>query len=136
MSDLGGIDAHAVTRKAGPLLRTVVGEVLRRIRLEQERTLADVASAANVSLPYLSELERGRKEASSEVLSALCGALEISLPELLDEVGLALLADRTGRSEVVRVIRLGGRFEAGGTDREERSLGSGDMTCLVGARAA
>ena len=47
-----------------PLLRTMVGDVLRRIRLEQRRTLADVARAARVSMPYLSELERGRKEAS------------------------------------------------------------------------
>ena len=59
-----------------PLLRTTVGEVLRRLRLEQGRTLADVASAAKVSMPYLSELERGRKEASSEILAAICTALE------------------------------------------------------------
>ena len=58
-----------------PLLRTMVGDVLRRTRQAQGRTLADVARAARVSVPYLSELERGRKEASSEVLAAICDAL-------------------------------------------------------------
>src|SRR5215469_9343186 len=68
-----------------PLLRTTFGDVLRRIRLEQGRTLADVARAARVSMPYLSELERGRKEASSEVLAAICAALDIDLSDLLAE---------------------------------------------------
>ncbi|MFD8724557.1 helix-turn-helix domain-containing protein, partial [Streptomyces sp. NPDC059629] len=53
-----------------PLWRDLVGDVLRRERLDQERTLKDVADAARISLPYLSEIERGRKEASSEVLAA------------------------------------------------------------------
>jgi XRE family transcriptional regulator, stress-response regulator len=66
-----------------PLLRTTIGEVLRRIRLEQGRTLADVSRAARVSMPYLSEVERGRKEASSEVLAAICDALQVSLPDVL-----------------------------------------------------
>jgi len=65
------------------LLRSVLGEALRRARLEQGRTLADVATAARVSLPYLSEVERGRKEVSSEVLAALCDALGIDLAHLL-----------------------------------------------------
>jgi hypothetical protein len=51
-----------------PLWRDLVGDVLRRERLTQERTLKDVAGAARISMPYLSEVERGRKEASSEVL--------------------------------------------------------------------
>jgi len=69
-----------------PLLRTVVGEVLRRHRLDQGRTLAEVAKAACVSVPYLSEVERGRKEPSSEVLAAVCDSLRIELPDLLAEV--------------------------------------------------
>ena len=68
-----------------PLLRRVIGSVLRRIRLRQGRTLQDVARAADVSLPYLSEIERGRKEASSEVLAAICRALGVALADLLDE---------------------------------------------------
>jgi transcriptional regulator with XRE-family HTH domain len=69
-----------------PLLRTLVGAVLRRHRLAQRRTLAEVARAASVSVPYLSEVERGRKEPSSEVLAAVCGALRIELSDLLGEV--------------------------------------------------
>lgn len=66
-----------------PLWRHVVGGVLRRERLAQERTLKDVAEAARISMPYLSELERGRKEASSEVLAAAARALGLGLAELL-----------------------------------------------------
>lgn len=73
------------------LLRRVIGVVLRRIRLRQGRTLRDVADAAGVSLPYLSEIERGRKEASSEVLASICRALGLHLADLLDEVRDELL---------------------------------------------
>lgn len=66
-----------------PLWRDLVGEVLRRERLAQERTLKDVAEAARISMPYLSEVERGRKEASSEVLAAAARALGLNLAELL-----------------------------------------------------
>ncbi|MFF1379517.1 helix-turn-helix domain-containing protein [Streptomyces sp. NPDC058308] len=66
-----------------PLWRDLVGDVLRRERLAQERTLKDVADAARISMPYLSELERGRKEASSEVLAAAARALGLGLPDLL-----------------------------------------------------
>jgi transcriptional regulator with XRE-family HTH domain len=72
--------------KQRPLLRTLIGAALRRARLEQGRTLAVVARAARVSMPYLSELERGRKEASSEVLAAICDALRIELGDVLAEV--------------------------------------------------
>ncbi len=82
-------------RRRQPLLRTLVGDVLRRNRLDQRRTLADVASAARVSVQYLSEVERGRKEASSEVLAAVCDALRIDLSELLGEVRLDLVAEPT-----------------------------------------
>ena len=77
-----------------PLLRTLVGEVLRRHRQEQRRTLAEVARIANVSVQYLSEVERGRKEPSSEILAAVCDSLGIDLADLVAEVGRNLLADR------------------------------------------
>ncbi|WP_447039531.1 helix-turn-helix domain-containing protein [Streptomyces sp. DSM 118878] len=66
-----------------PLWRDVVGDVLRRERLAQERTLKDVADDARISMPYLSELERGRKEASSEVLAAAAHALGLRLTDVL-----------------------------------------------------
>ncbi len=65
------------------LFRTELGEVLREARQAQGRTLRDVAAASSVSLGYLSELERGTKEASSELLSAVCAGLGITLSELL-----------------------------------------------------
>lgn len=57
--------------------------MLRRERLAQERTLQDVADTARISMPYLSEIERGRKEASSEVLAAAARALGLDLGDLL-----------------------------------------------------
>ncbi|MFF4586443.1 helix-turn-helix domain-containing protein [Streptomyces sp. NPDC000345] len=66
-----------------PLWRDLVGDVLRRERQAQERTLKDVADQARISMPYLSEVERGRKEASSEVLAAAAHALGLSLGDLL-----------------------------------------------------
>src|SRR3569623_1004408 len=69
-----------------PLLRRLLGDVLRRHRLRQSRTLRDVSGSAGVSLGYLSEVERGRKEASSELLAAICAALDVSLSEGLHEV--------------------------------------------------
>ncbi|MEW9511501.1 helix-turn-helix domain-containing protein [Streptomyces bacillaris] len=66
-----------------PLWRDLVGEALRRERRSQGRTLKDVAGAARISMPYLSEVERGRKEASSEVLAAAAQALGLTLADLL-----------------------------------------------------
>ena len=68
------------------LLRTQLGNSLRGHRLRQRRTLRDVSGAARVSLGYLSEVERGQKEASSELLASICDALELELADLLAEV--------------------------------------------------
>jgi transcriptional regulator with XRE-family HTH domain len=72
------------------LLRTQLGNTLRGHRLRQRRTLRDVSGAARVSLGYLSEVERGQKEASSELLASICDALEVELADLLAEVSLEL----------------------------------------------
>jgi transcriptional regulator with XRE-family HTH domain len=68
------------------LLRRVLGETLRGQRLRQRRTLREVSGAARVSLGYLSEVERGQKEASSELLASICEALDVRLSEVLREV--------------------------------------------------
>jgi len=68
------------------LLRREIGDVLRGARQRQGRTLREVSSAARVSLGYLSEVERGQKEASSELLSSICGALEVPMSTVLREV--------------------------------------------------
>ena len=72
------------------LLRTQLGNTLRGHRQRQRRTLRDVSGAARVSLGYLSEVERGQKEASSELLASICDALELELADLLAEVSLEL----------------------------------------------
>lgn len=70
------------------LLREAIGDRLRETRNAKRRTLREVSRAARVSLGYLSEVERGRKEASSELLAAICDALELPLPELLTNVAI------------------------------------------------
>ena len=78
------------------LLRHELGEVLREIRQDQGRTLRDVASSSAVSLGYLSELERGTKEASSELLASVCTGLGLSLSEVLE-----LVRERVERVETL-----------------------------------
>lgn len=76
------------------LLRRELGEVLREYRNRQGRTLREVSSDATVSLGYLSEVERGQKEASSELLSSICRALNVPLSHVL-----RLVADRIDWAE-------------------------------------
>lgn len=74
------------TPAPAPLLRTELGDVLRDLRRRQGRTLREVSSDARVSLGYLSEVERGQKEASSELLEAICDALGVPLWFVLREI--------------------------------------------------
>lgn len=74
------------------LMREAIGGSLRRVRTARRRTLRDVSRRARVSLGYLSEVERGRKEPSSELLAAICEALDIALPELLTEAAESMVA--------------------------------------------
>ncbi|MFF4351064.1 helix-turn-helix domain-containing protein [Streptomyces sp. NPDC001530] len=107
-----------------PLWRDLVGDVLRRERLAQERTLKDVADAARISMPYLSELERGRKEASSEVLAAAARALGLGLTDLLS----------LAQDELTRVARVGaGRGRTSSTTSTSRATSTSryDGMCLA-----
>jgi transcriptional regulator with XRE-family HTH domain len=88
-------------------LRDVLGDVLRDERLDQERTLAEVASEAAVSLAYLSEVERGRKEVSSDLLDAICGALDLPLAVVLERAAGRL------RGDAASVTRLRIRSQRG-----------------------
>jgi transcriptional regulator with XRE-family HTH domain len=83
-----------------PDLRGALGDVLRDERLRQERTLADVAAEAAVSLPYLSEVERGRKDVSSELLTVITDALGLDLPTVLERAAGRL---RTGMQRGSRI---------------------------------
>ena len=95
------------------LLRRLLGDVLRRQRQRQGRTLREVSAAARVSLGYLSEVERGQKEASSELLASICGALDLPLSVVLREVSDDLLLAETGRLlEPMRPVPDPGRGSA------------------------
>ncbi|MDR2896822.1 MAG: helix-turn-helix domain-containing protein [Propionibacteriaceae bacterium] len=74
------------------LLREAIGETIRDLRLNEDRTLRQVSSAAQVSLGYLSEIERGQKEASSEVIASIAAALGMTVGELMTEVATRLMA--------------------------------------------
>jgi transcriptional regulator with XRE-family HTH domain len=72
------------------LLREALGDSLRRVRIEQGRTLRQVSTDARVSLGYLSEIERGQKEASSELLASICGALRVDIGDVVSDAGAAM----------------------------------------------
>jgi transcriptional regulator with XRE-family HTH domain len=72
------------------LFRRLLGEVLRAQRMRQGRTLRQISADARVSLGYISEIERGQKEASSELLASICSALDVPLSEILSEVSDAV----------------------------------------------
>jgi len=98
------------------LLRRVIGDALRARRQGQHRTLREVSTAANVSLGYLSEIERGQKEASSELLAAICDALGARLSEVLGEVsGTLALAEGMEGMEGVLVPLEPAPIETNGT---------------------
>ena len=96
------LDQRAREHQRAPVLREVLGAVLRRTRLTQQRTLSDVARQAQVSMPYLSEIERGLKEASSEVLAAVCGALDLQLVDLVALTYRSLQGEQQRPLSVVR----------------------------------
>lgn len=79
------------------LLREAIGDSLRRTRVSQSRTLREVSNSARVSLGYLSEVERGRKEASSELLAAICDALDVPLSDVLVDVSESLSDGSTAK---------------------------------------
>ena len=83
------------------LLRESVGQALRNARTEQSRTLRDVARDARVSLGYLSEVERGQKEASSELLNSICEALGLSLATVIFEVSRDISSREVAKLAVV-----------------------------------
>ncbi|MAY96568.1 MAG: transcriptional regulator [Nocardioides sp.] len=72
------------------LFRRLLGEVLRAHRVDRGMTLREVSAEARVSLGYISEIERGQKEASSELLASLCGALDVPLSSVLRSVSDAV----------------------------------------------
>jgi transcriptional regulator with XRE-family HTH domain len=88
------------------IFRRLLGEVLRAQRIRQGRTLRQVSADARVSLGYISEIERGQKEASSELLAALCAALDVPLSEILSEVSDAVALEEAALAMQLEDVRL------------------------------
>jgi transcriptional regulator with XRE-family HTH domain len=120
------------------LLRTQLGSILRGHRLRQRRTLRDVSGAARVSLGYLSEVERGQKEASSELLASICDALDLELADLLAEVSLELRVAASGSDGGLRPLTPASDAPAAGTDAEPAAVqpAAEPALALVGAQPA
>src|SRR5215212_6012704 len=114
------------------LLRTQLGNTLRGHRLSQRRTLRDVSGAARVSLGYLSEVERGQKEASSELLASICDALDVELADLLAEISLELRGVPAGSAAV---HPLGEAPEADTAEEQPAAATPEPALALVGAPA-
>lgn len=110
------------------LLREAIGDRLRHARTNQRRTLRDISRSARVSLGYLSEVERGQKEASSELLAAICDALELPLSELLRHV-----AGDVAALDTVELDRELGRAEPPAAPTAEHA---GEITNSVGGMPA
>src|SRR4051812_35994181 len=103
------------------LLRRVIGDALRARRQAQHRTLREVSTAANVSLGYLSEIERGQKEPSSELLSAVCEALGAQLSELLRDVSHTV--EHAERGAVPASVPAGASDRPAGGDEPDAARG-------------
>jgi transcriptional regulator with XRE-family HTH domain len=108
------------------VLRQHLGDELRRQRQQQGRTLRQVSAAARVSLGYLSEIERGQKEASSELLASICGALDIPLSQVLRNVG-----DDIALAELAAAVA-----SDGAPDRDDHRPEDGDSHTTPGVPAA
>jgi transcriptional regulator with XRE-family HTH domain len=109
------------------LLRRVIGDALRARRQAQHRTLREVSTAANVSLGYLSEIERGQKEASSELLAAVCDALGARLSEVLRDVS-STVATTEQREGVAPEQR-----EAGAPESRDAQVPAGQRSAVEAA---
>jgi transcriptional regulator with XRE-family HTH domain len=96
-----------------PLVREVIGDVLREARTTQGRTLREVSDSARVSLGYLSEVERGRKEPSSELLHAICDALDVPLSEVLIDAGARMASEEHAAHRVPSSAESGTTIDAG-----------------------
>lgn len=88
------------------VVREIIGAELRKRRQDQGRTLREVSSDAKVSLGYLSEVERGQKEASSELLSAICGALSAPLSDVLAAAGREAAVQEARQQGLTRVAHI------------------------------
>lgn len=117
-----------------PLLREVYGRLLRRLRTRQGRTLAEVAARAGISVAYLSEVERGLKEPSSEVLEAVCIALGSSITSLVGAAHRDLRELAADATPAGRVLDLTSRVDSSvAFPAATSTLGTGTGSALLAA---
>ena len=112
------------------LLRQLLGDVLRRLRLRQGRTLREVSASARVSLGYLSEVERGQKEASSELLAAICGALGTPLSQVFREVSDNFALAELQSNPVLEGPREPAVLRSGGASRPVEAARNGVLNTV------
>ena len=86
------------------LFRRLLGDVLRSARMQRGMTLRELSAEARVSLGYISEIERGQKEASSELLSSLCSALDVPLSEILRDVSTLVALEEAASAPSPEVV--------------------------------
>lgn len=112
------------------LMRHAIGSVLRRLRTERGATLRELSERSRISVPYLSEIERGRKEASSEILAALCRVLDVTERDLLSHV-----VEEFSGAEVLSLLqeRRQGSSVSGTEVTEERARASAPHAVLLAA---
>ncbi len=119
------------------LLRHAIGAALRRIRLANGLTLRALSQRSRVSIPYLSEIERGRKEPSSEILATVCGVFGLTVVDLVEEVAAEFRAAGGGESRVDAVIvDLSARHDIGsaaGQHSADRTAGRARVHLSVAA---
>ena len=111
------------------LFRRLLGEVLRSQRIRQGRTLRQISADARVSLGYISEIERGQKEASSELLASLCSALDVPLSEILSEVSDAVALEEAALAVALEDVALETRLDTSSLQSSSGEPGarSGDV---------
>jgi transcriptional regulator with XRE-family HTH domain len=115
------------------LFRRLLGEVLRSQRMRQGRTLREVSADARVSLGYISEIERGQKEASSELLASLCAALDVPLSEILSEVSDAVALEEAALAMQLEDVTLTAtRIDTRSIDTRSIDAGSADAGARPG----
>lgn len=117
------------------LLRRVIGDALRSRRQGQHRTLRDISTAANVSLGYLSEIERGQKEASSELLAAICEALGSQLSEVLreasDHLARVELTDQLAPEQLTPEQLVPDQLAPAGAETSAQTVTDGNVSVAV-----
>ncbi|WP_114854902.1 helix-turn-helix domain-containing protein [Brachybacterium sp. YJGR34] len=135
------MDGHREAAELEPLLRELLGAVLRAERRRQARTLSQVAGAAGISMQHLSDVERGRKDPSSELLAAIAGALGLRVPDLLLRIADGAAEDRaaSARPAVVgrpAVLELHGAAGPGAHRGRRAPSGAGGTAGVTLLRAA